>query len=111
MPVRTCERESLVPSILFDFLSLTQASTVAPSAMRPISDQTQPGTFSLKAGRERSPSLYTLPGLGHLLMTTENSPTVNNMDVQISRRDTLAILDLYFPHRVTTFMSEPTEHG
>lgn len=117
MPMRICEqRESLVPSILFDFLSLTQAFTVAPSAMRPSSVTklmvvTQPGTSSLKAARERSPSLCTLPGLGHLLMTIGNGPTVNNMDVQISRKDTLAILDINSPHRVTTFLSEPTEHG
>lgn len=99
-----------------DFLSLTQASTVAPSAMRPSSvtklmGVTQPGTSSLKAAREISPSLCTLPALGHLLMTIENGPTVNNMDVQISRRDTLAILDINSPLRVNTFLSDQQNTG
>ena len=58
MPMRICEqRESLVPSILFDFLSLTQAFTVAPSAMRPSSVTklmvvTQPGTFQSSKGKK-----------------------------------------------------------
>lgn len=84
---------------------------MTPSSVTKLMGVTQPGTSSLKAAGEISPSRCTLPGRGHLLMTIGYGPTVNDKDVQISRRDTLATLDINFPHRATTFLSEPTEHG